>query len=123
MTQRRQSEIKHAQRESFLLREVSNFFIQIAQDEPRLGSIYIEQAKLSADGSRCTFYFYSVKGKEEFDEVLPLLILYKPSMRASLAKIKSGKYVPQLIFAYAEHVDQQRKVNDIIENLKKEGKL
>jgi len=123
MDRRRQSEIKHAQRESFLLREISQYFIQIAQDEPRLSTLYIEQAKLSVDGSRCTFYFYSAKGKPEFEALLPLLILYKPSMRASLAKTASGKYVPQLVFAYAEHVDQQRKVNDIIENLKKEGKL
>jgi len=123
MNRRRQSEIKYAQRESFLLREISNYFIQIVQDEPRLASIYIEQAKLSLDRSRCTFYFYSSKGKEEFDALLPLLILYKPSMRASLAKTGSGRYVPQLVFAYAEHVDQQRRVNDIIENLKKEGKL
>lgn len=123
MNQRRKSDIKHAQRESFFLREVSNFFMRIAQDEPRLSTLYIEHVQLSADGSRCIFYFHSAKGKQEFEELLPLLILYKPSMRASLAKIVSRKYVPQLVFAYAEHVDKQRKVDALIESLKKEGKL
>lgn len=123
MTQRRKSDIKHAQRESFFLREVSNFFVRITQDEPNLRSLYIDHAKLSPDGSHCTFYFYSSKGKQEFEALLPLLILYKPSIRASLAKIVSRKYVPQIVFAYAEHVDKQRKVDELIESLKKEGKL
>ena len=123
MNQKRKSDIRHAQRESFFLREISQFFLRIAQDEPRLSTLYIDQARLSSDGGNCTFYFYSSKGKDEFNALLPLLILYKPSMRASLAKIVSRRYVPQLIFMYAEYADKQRSVENLIETLKKEGKL
>ena len=115
--------IKHAQRESFLLREISSFFLQIAQDNPELQSLYIHHVVLAPEGSTCSVFFYTNEGKAAFDNLIDTLILYKPSMRASLAKISSGRYVPQLIFRYAEQVEKQNKVNDLIETLKKEGRL
>jgi ribosome-binding factor A len=120
----RQREIKQAQRESFLLREISTSFLKISRDEPRLAPLYVDHVQLSPDGSRCTAYLFSSQGGEElFQELMPLIILYKPSIRTALAKASSSKYVPQLIFAYAGQVEKQRRVEEIIETLKKEGKL
>ncbi|HEV2916340.1 MAG TPA: ribosome-binding factor A [Candidatus Babeliales bacterium] len=120
----RQREIKHAQRESFLLREISTSFWQITQDEPRLAPLYVDHVQLSPDGSRCLIFFYCSQGGEPlFQELMPLLILYKPSMRTALAKASSSKYVPQLQFVYAGQVEKQRRVEELIDTLKKEGKL
>jgi ribosome-binding factor A len=120
----RQREIKHAQRESFLLREVSTSFLRISYDEPRLGPLYVDHVRLSPDGSRCIVFFFSSAGGEElFQELMPLLILYKPSIRTALAKVSSSKYVPQLVFEYAGSVEKQRRVEEIIDKLKKEDKL
>ncbi len=85
--------------------------------------MYIEKVKLSPDGSQCIVFFYSDKGEERFKELLPRLILYKPSIRTALAKMMNSKYVPQLVFKFASGVEQQRRVDDLIEALKKEGKL
>ena len=123
MNSSRQKEIRHAQRESFLLRELSTFFLRITQDEPSFSVIYIDRVKLSSDSSLCTVFFYSDQGKEAFEKVMPQLILYKPSIRASLAKVSSGRYVPQLKFRYAEQIDKQRRVDELIDRLKREGKL
>jgi ribosome-binding factor A len=120
----RQREIKHAQRESFLLRELSALFLQITQDEPRLASFYIERVQLSSDGSRCSvFFFSSLASQESFKEYMSLLILYKPSMRAALAKASHSRYVPQLVFLYAHNREKQHRIDALIDTLKKEGKL
>lgn len=115
--------IKHAQRESFLLREISLSFLHVMQDNPVLQGVYITRVVLSSDGSTCTVYFHSNQGSEHFEQIKNRLILYKPSIRTALAKASSSRYVPQLVFRYAEGVEQQNRVNELIENLKKEGKL
>jgi ribosome-binding factor A len=120
----RQRDIKRAQKESFFLRELSTLFLQITHDEPRLAPLYIDHVKLSADGSKCLVFFFSSQGGEPlFKELMPLLILYKPSIRTALAKTSSSKYVPQLQFMYAGSIEKQRRVEEILEALKKEGKL
>jgi ribosome-binding factor A len=123
MINERVREIKHAQREAFLLRELSSFYQRIVQDNPVLNGVYINNVVLSSDGSTCTVYFHSIQGKAHYEEIKETLILYKPSLRTSLAKVSSRRYVPQLIFRYAEGIEKQHRINDLIENLKKEGKL
>jgi len=123
MTGERVRAIKQAQRESFLLREISSLYVRIVQDNPELQGVYITAAQLSSDGSTCTVYLHSAQGQAHYDQVKDKLILYKPSLRTALAKASSSRYVPQLVFRYAEGVERQERVNDLIEQLKKEGKL
>jgi ribosome-binding factor A len=115
--------IKQAQRESFLLREISTLYVRLIQDNPELQGVYIIKIELSSDGSTCTVYFHSTQGQAHYEQIKDKLILYKPSIRTALAKASSSRYVPQLIFRYAEGVEKQERVNDLIEQLKKEGKL
>lgn len=115
--------IKQAQRESFLLREISSLYLRVAQDNPELQGTYITAVQLSSDGSTCTVYFHSTQGQDHYEQVKDKLILYKPSMRTALAKASSSRYVPQLMFRYAEGVEKQQRVNELIDQLKKEGKL
>lgn len=117
------SAIKHSQRESFLQRELSSLFLRIQADERSLQSLYISRAQLTPDRGTCIVYFYTSEGKKAFDEKLSTLILYKPSLRSSVAKILQSRYTPNLKFVYDEALEEQTKINDVIDRLKDEGKL
>jgi ribosome-binding factor A len=123
MKRSRVSIIKHSQKESFLLREISQFFTQIALDYPELQRLYITRVSLAPDRSMCTVYFHTAEGQAGFKEKLPKLILFKPSLRSAIAKVYHGPYAPDLVFRYDDQFDKGRKVDDLIEALKSEGKL
>ncbi|HXW85945.1 MAG TPA: ribosome-binding factor A [Candidatus Bathyarchaeia archaeon] len=115
--------IKHAQRESFFLKEISQFFLPIILDNPSLQSLCISRVALSSDKGLVAIYFYSPQGQPFFEQKLSELILYKPSLRAALAKIFHGPYAPELVFRYDETLDKERKINELIEQLKRDNKL
>lgn len=115
--------IKRAQKESYFFREIANLFMQIAMDDPRLAGIFINKVVLSPDGGTCSVLFLSPDGKENFEKKLSTLILYKPSLRSALAKMSHGRYTPNLIFRYDEGHEKTERINTLIDQLKKEGKL
>ena len=115
--------IKQAQKESYYFREIANLFRQIAIDDSRLEGIYINKVRLSSDGGTCIVLFLSQKNREDFEEKLQTLILYKPSLRAALAKTSHGRYTPNLIFRFDEEHEKTEKINALIDRLKEEGKL
>ena len=123
MINQRLQDIKRAQKESFILKEISNFFLRITLDEKQLHGLYVNRVKLSSDKSKCFIFFLAHGGKEEFEQKFSTLILFKPSLRSALAKVTQSRYVPQLEFRYDEEFEKQRKVDELIEQLKKEGKL
>ena len=120
---KQQQEIKRAQKESYFFREISQFFHQIAVDEPRLNGIFINRVSLSSDGGTCVVLFLATNGREEFEQKLSTLILYKPSLRSALAKTSHGRYTPNLIFRYDEDHEKVEKINRLIDKLKDEGRL
>lgn len=120
---KQQQEIKKAQKESYYFKEISQLFLQITIDEPRLFGLFINKINLSPDGGTCTVLFLATHGRTEFEEKLPLLILYKPSLRTALAKTSHGRYVPNLIFRYDEDQEKVEKINRLLDRLKDEGKL
>ncbi len=120
---KQQQEIRKAQKESYFYREISNLFLQITIDEPRLNGLFINKVHLSSDGGTCVVLFLATNGRAEFEEKLSILVLYKPSMRAALAKTSRGRYTPNLIFRYDEDYEKVEKINKLLDTLKKEGKL
>src|ERR1700742_3935352 len=100
MSSKRQQEVKHAQRESFLHREIASLITRLMSDEPQLAGIFINRLKLSPDRGKCTVYFYALGGKPAFEEKLPLLILYKPSIRHAIATAMQSRYTPEIRFTY-----------------------
>lgn len=123
MTKSTVSTIKHAQKESALLQIIAQLFIQIMQDEPSLNGFTITRVKLAENKGRCTIFFHTLGGLEEFEKKRPILVLYKPSLRKGLSQSIHGRYTPQLRFAYDQQLDKQRRVDDLIDKLKDEGKL
>jgi ribosome-binding factor A len=120
---KQQQEIKRAQKESYFFREISQFFHQIVVDEPRLNGIFINRVSLSSDGGTCVVLFLATNGREEFEQKLSTLILYKPSLRSALAKTSHGRYTPNLLFRYDEDHEKVEKINRLIDKLKDEGRL
>lgn len=117
------SDIKHAQKESFLTREISNQLLKIIIDDPKLEGLHVTRVKLSQEKGRCTVFFCSLDGQETFKEKLSQLILYKPSLRSAVAKAMQSRYTPDLTFVYDEQLEHTEKVNLLIEKLKDEGRL
>jgi len=122
-TRSRLQDIKRGQKESLLFKEISALFMKAAIDDPNLAGLAINRVSLSDDKSMCTVYFYTAKGKEDFDQKLGFLKLYKPSLRKSIAKTIKGRYVPEIKFAFDEQFEKQQKVEELFEKLKREGQL
>jgi|SRR5579863_1603406 ribosome-binding factor A len=119
----RQQEIRRAQKESYFFREISQLFLRIMMDDQRLSGIYINRVSLSPDGGTCVVLFLAQTGKQEFEDKLSTLILYKPSLRSALAKMSQGRYTPNLIFRYDDAHEKTEKINLLIDKLKDEGRL
>lgn len=120
---KQQQEIRKAQKESYFHQEISKLFLQITMDEARLNGLFINRVTLSPDGGTCVVLFLAANGRAEFEEKLPILVLYKPSMRTALAKTSRGRYTPNLIFRYDEDYEKVEKINRLLDTLKAEGKL
>ena len=109
-----QRDIKRAQKEKQLSRELSNMLLRIQQDDPKIQGLYINSLRLSPDRSMCTVLFAAQGNKEEFDQKLPFLILYKPALRTGLAKALNARYTPDLIFEYDAVSEKQKRIESLL---------
>lgn len=123
MTNQSTKTIKKAKKESQFLRVLSELFLQLTLDDASLQKLIISRVELSDDKSICFIYFFTQQGKSIFDELLPKLLLYKPSLRKSLSQLIPARYTPQLVFKYDKQYEKQQRVNALIEKLKTEGQL
>jgi len=112
--------VKREQKKSFLLKEISALFHQIAVDEPKLSSLFVTRVELSRDTGICFVYFSSYTNKEAFDEGLEVLKLYKPSMRKALAQAMRSRYVPNLVFRYDQAKEKERRVTSLLDKIQQE---
>lgn len=112
------SNVKRAQKESLLFREISQLFLQAMMDDKRLEGLFVNRVQLSPDKGVCTVYFYTAKGEEYFDDILQVLTLYKPSMRKALASTVKGRYVPDLVFEFDKQFEKQQRIEELIEQVR-----
>ena len=110
--------VKRAQKESLLFREISQLFLQASMDDSRLQGLFVNRVHFSPDKGLCTVYFYSAKGEEYFNEIIHTLMLYKPSMRKALASTIKGRYVPDLIFKFDKQFEKQQRIESLIEQVR-----
>ena len=120
MTSQRFRQVKHAQKESFFLREISGLFLRLCIDDSQLNGVYVTRVKLSPDRGRCTIFLQDHAGKAAFDKKMGHIIMYKPSLRSAIAQVLQARYTPDLTFAYDEAFEKQRLVDELIEQLKKD---
>lgn len=122
MNNKRVSDIKRAQKTSLLLRAISTLFSQATMDNKELRSFYVNRVELSPDKSNCYVFFCAIGGEEEFKKNKAHLILFKPSLRAALAKQINGRYTPQIVFKFDAVHDKVQRVEQLLEDIKKETK-
>jgi len=123
MIDNRVRNLKRSQKESQLRKEISKLFLAVKQDDKNFDDLFINKVQLSSDKSVVYVLFFSHKGEDYFDEKLPLLILYKPSMRKALAQLIKSRYTPQLKFKYDKTFEKQCKIEELLDKIKEEDKL
>jgi len=117
---KRTSSIKHAQKESLLSKKIAILLSQIAQDDASIADLALNRVELSANKSTATLYFYLKGGQKAFDEKIRALTLYKPSLRAALAKLAPSRYTPELVFRYDARFEKELKINQLLDKIKLE---
>jgi ribosome-binding factor A len=122
MSSQRTSDIKRAQKESLMLKEISSLYQQAALDNNELSRVSISRVQLSPDKGICWIFFYTPEGEEAFNEILETLKLYRPSLRKALASRVRFRYVPDLIFKFDKQFDKTMRVEELIEKVKSEDK-
>ena len=112
-------DVKRAQKESLLFREISQLILEAALDDPKLSTVTVTRAELSSDKSGCTVYFYTGEGEEYFrKELLSIVEQYKISLRKALANRIRSRYVPKLNFAFDAQLEKQLRIENLIEQVK-----
>ncbi len=114
-------DIKRAQKSSLLLRSISNLFMKVAMDDPRLQGLYVNRIELSPDKGHCYVYFCALGGEEMFSDKLGTLILYKPSLRAALAQTIPSRYTPEIMFKFDTTAEKAQRIEAILEKIKHEN--
>jgi ribosome-binding factor A len=118
---KRTQEIKKAQKERLLFREISKLFLQLQIDDDRLHNAWLSKLELSPDKSVCYVHFYTPNGEKKFhEEFLEILKLYKPSMRKAIAAKVDGRYTPEIIFRFDKTYEKQERILNILDSLKHE---
>ena len=110
--------IKKAQRESLLLREIAQLFMSQTFEDPELKNVYVNRVELSDNGGTCTIYFYSSLGQDEFKRALEFLKLYKPSLRKALAMRINARYTPEVVFRFDAQLEKTLGIEHLIERVK-----
>jgi ribosome-binding factor A len=120
MTQSTVKTIKQAKKTALLFRELSQLFMRLTMDEPRLENLFISRVEMSRDGGICFILFYTPDGEKKFNEQLPILILYKPSLRKALSQQIAGRYTPELVFKFDDKFEKQSKLEALLDKIKTE---
>jgi len=120
---KRPNDIKRAQKASQLMRIICTLFSDATRDDVSLHGVMISRVDLSPDKSTCYVLFYTPEGEEAFKAVLQRLILYKPSLRAAIAKQIPSRYTPELVFKFDHAFAKAERVENLLTQLKDKGEL
>lgn len=122
MVSQKKSQVKLQQKVSFLYREIAELIANLAHDEPILATIYPTRVELSPGKEMCYVYFASHDGKEQFEEALEVLKLYKPSLRQAIAKARQARRTPDLRFLYDESLEKGRRMEKLLDNIREKDR-
>lgn len=98
-------------------KEFTILFRGLALDQPIFNAIYPTRMETAPDGSVLYIYFSGYSGKEEVEQVIGDLILFKPSIRKALSQQIRARYVPQLIFKFDETFEKVMRIEKLLENI------
>ena len=112
--------IKRAQKESLLYRTIARLFSEQSKDDAALRGLLVTRVELNTDKSICTVFFFTDKGPEGFREQLEQLKLYKPSLRAALAREIASRYAPDLVFRYDAQLIKTIAIEELLDSVKEQ---
>ncbi len=113
--------VKRAQKESFLLRELSQLISKLIEDQPILATISATRVDLSKGKGICNVYFSSTEGKEGFLKALEVLKLYRNSLRNALSKARQSRHTPELMFLYDEQLEREMRMHKLLDTVKEDS--
>lgn len=122
MTIRSTSDIKRSQKESLLLRTISQLYHQVSRDDKALHQTYITRVQLSPSKTVCTVYFYTAEGEAGYNAIKQKLALYKPSMRKALAHEINGRYTCELAFRFDDTFEKTQKLERLLDAVAEQDK-
>ena len=114
------STIKTAQKESVLLRLISQLVHEATLEHPAFAGLYVSRVQLSPGKSNCTVFFYTVQGADHFSALLDDLKLYKPSIRKAIATRVNARYTVDLLFKFDEQFERTQRIEQLLEKVKDE---
>lgn len=117
MTIRSASDIKRSQKESLLVRIISQLYHQASQDDKDLQQVYVTRVQLSPSKTVCTVYFYTAGGEEAFKKISPKIAMYKPSMRKALAQEVNSRYTCELAFRFDAQFEKTEKIERLLQEV------
>lgn len=118
----RAHEIKRHQKETQLLREISKLFWEASLENAGLRGLMINRVGLTPDKSICNVYFYVPGGKQEFDQRLDLLTLFKPSLRKALSHQLQFRRTPDIVFRFDDEFEKKERLEQLLDKVKDELK-
>lgn len=117
-------EIKRQQKKSQYLRVISQIIQPLINEERIVDPIYVSRVDLSKDTGICYVYFSSAGDDSDkrvvVENALERLVLYKPSIRKSLANAIQARRIPDLMFLYDEHHEKERRINELLDKVRED---
>ena len=112
---------KRSDRVGDLLLELVSQLLTKEVNDPRIGPVTLTAAEVSKDLRQARIYFNLLARNEGKAEVLAGLKSATGFIRAKIAKELKLRFVPTIEFVYDDTQDKARRIEDLLQQVKKEG--
>ena len=103
-------------------RDVVDIIMNDIKDK-KVGFITVTGAEVTSDLSFCKVYYSVLGGEERRDAATKALIRAKGFIRTELAKKLSIRKVPELIFEIDKSIEYGNKIDHMLADLRRSGKM
>ena len=114
-------EYKRSDRVADLLLEVVSELLAKEVNDPRIGSVTLTGAEVSKDLRQARIYFTLLGEEKRKEEVLAGLKSAAGFIRAKVGRELKLRLVPTIEFVYDEAPDQARRIEDLLQQVKKDN--
>jgi len=111
---------KRSDRVGDLLLELISQLLAKEVNDPRIGPVTLTGAEVSKDLRHARIYFSLLGGAERKTETLSGLKSATGFIRAKVAKELKLRFVPTMEFVYDETQDHAQRIEDLLQQVKKE---
>ena len=112
---------KRSSRVGPVIREVvCEYFVKKVRD-PKLKGVVITEVEVSPDLRNCVIYYQISHGEAEIAVIQETLDKMTGKFRKELSTHSSARYVPKLKFKYDQHMEDARRIDDLLSKLETSG--